>query len=217
VKEDDAATTSLGDDDFLRALQLEMRDEADRLQVESSVDLWFYVYLRRYARFGFFSFGPVTIDVRLIGDVVERTGRHRLPGSVTVYGDDFIKFSVLVADEVHRSGERRVDELHVLLAFARVEDGLPARVFGELGVSREAIDEYVRLARERSRRTGGQGEERLYSPEEAARYLGVRVETVRAWIRSGRLRASRLAGQRVLRITASDLRSVLEPVELGDG
>jgi excisionase family DNA binding protein len=44
-------------------------------------------------------------------------------------------------------------------------------------------------------------------------YLGIRVETVRSWIRSGRLRASRLAGQRVLRIRASDLEAVLEPVE----
>ncbi len=58
--------------------------------------------------------------------------------------------------------------------------------------------------------------ERLYSPEEAATYLGVHVQTIRAWIRTGRLRASRLAGQRALRIRASDLASVLEPVEPGD-
>ncbi|MCK9521100.1 MAG: helix-turn-helix domain-containing protein, partial [Dehalococcoidia bacterium] len=59
-------------------------------------------------------------------------------------------------------------------------------------------------------------DERLYSPEDAAEYLGVHVQTVRAWIRSGRLRASRLAGQRALRIRASDLQSVLEPVTPGD-
>ena len=58
--------------------------------------------------------------------------------------------------------------------------------------------------------------ERLYSPEEAAEYLGVHVQTVRGWIRSGRLRASRLAGQRALRIRASDLLEVLEPIEPGD-
>jgi excisionase family DNA binding protein len=54
--------------------------------------------------------------------------------------------------------------------------------------------------------------EKLYSPEEAAEYLNIHVQTVRAWIRSGRLRARRLAGQRALRITASDLQSVLEPI-----
>ena len=54
----------------------------------------------------------------------------------------------------------------------------------------------------------------IRDPQEAAAYLNVHVQTVRAWIRSGRLRARRLAGQRALRITASDLRSVLEPLEL---
>jgi excisionase family DNA binding protein len=58
--------------------------------------------------------------------------------------------------------------------------------------------------------------EKLYSPEEAAEYLNIHVQTVRAWIRSGRLRARRLAGQRALRITASDLQSVLEPVSPGE-
>ena len=58
--------------------------------------------------------------------------------------------------------------------------------------------------------------EKLYSPEEAADYLGIHVQTVRGWIRSGRLKASRLTGQRALRIAASDLRSVLEPVEPGE-
>jgi excisionase family DNA binding protein len=58
--------------------------------------------------------------------------------------------------------------------------------------------------------------ERLYSPEEAAEYLGVHVQTVRGWIRSGRLKASRLAGQRALRIRASDLGSILEPVAPGE-
>ena len=35
---------------------------------------------------------------------------------------------------------------------------------------------------------------------------------MRGWIRSGRLKASRLAGQRALRIRATELQSVLEPV-----
>jgi len=56
--------------------------------------------------------------------------------------------------------------------------------------------------------------EKLYSPEEVAAYLSVHVQTVRAWIRSGRLRARRLAGQRALRITAADLQSLLEPLDL---
>jgi excisionase family DNA binding protein len=55
--------------------------------------------------------------------------------------------------------------------------------------------------------------ETLYSPEDVARYLGVHVQTVRGWIRSGRLPARRLAGQRALRIRESDVEAVLEPLD----
>ena len=84
---------------------------------------------------------------------------------------------------------------------------------GELGVAPEQVEEYARAAR-----ASGMDlpPPRLYSPEEAAEYLGIHVQTVRAWIRSGRLKASRLAGQRALRIKSSDLMTVLEPVDAGD-
>ncbi|MCC6381409.1 MAG: helix-turn-helix domain-containing protein [Dehalococcoidia bacterium] len=95
----------------------------------------------------------------------------------------------------------------------RVGEGLPARVFGELGLTPEQVEGYAR--RDAGSPAAATGEH-LYSPEEAAAYLGVHVQTVRGWIRSGRLRASRLAGQRALRIRASDLGSVLEPVEPDD-
>ncbi len=202
----------LGEDDrLLASLQMEATAEADRRAVNVSVDLYFYVFLRRLSRFGYFTFGPLTIDVRLIGDLVERTGVPR-ESELTHYGDDFVRFSRLLADEARRSSQRHIDELHLLLAFMRVAEGLPARVFGELGVSRDQVEEYAK-ARGRSRPSLNQTtEEKLYSPEEAAAYLGVHVQTVRAWIRSGRLKASRLTGQRALRIAASDLHSVLEPV-----
>jgi excisionase family DNA binding protein len=91
----------------------------------------------------------------------------------------------------------------------RWKDGIPGRVFGELGVTPEQVEGFVR-----DRAIQGPAvPEKLYTPEEAADYLGVHIQTVRAWIRAGRLRASRLAGQRALRIRASDLNSVLEPVD----
>jgi excisionase family DNA binding protein len=110
-------------------------------------------------------------------------------------------------EEVRRSGRSRIDELHCLLAFMRTNEGLPARVFGELGVTAEQVEQFAR--------DGGRQPahlEKLYSPEEAAAYLNVHVQTVRGWIKSGRLRAFRLAGQRAFRITASDLLSLLESV-----
>ncbi|MEX0783276.1 MAG: helix-turn-helix domain-containing protein [Dehalococcoidia bacterium] len=181
--------------------------EASRFRT-SNIDVFFLAFLRRVERFGYFTLGPVTIDVRMIEDIVERT---TLPNELDPppFGDDLTRFSRVLMEEVQRSGRRRIDDLHVLLALMRFPEGLPARVFGELGVTPEQVEEYVKSGGEITNRNA----ERLYSPEEAAEYLGVHVQTVRGWIRSGRLKASRLAGQRALRIRASDLGSILEPVD----
>jgi excisionase family DNA binding protein len=187
--------------------------EAHRLNAKAiTLDLFFYVFLRRLSRFGFFSFGPINIDVRLIEDIVEAT-IPRAPGpleTATPMAPDIVPFSNLLMAELNRSGRGRLDELHFLLAFMRCNEGLPGRVFGELGVTPEQVEQF---ASNLSAPAPAPMLEELYSPEEAAAYLNVHVQTVRAWIRSGRLRARRLAGQRALRITASDLQSVLEPLD----
>lgn len=200
------------DDQFLASLGAACHKEAVRLGSSLvTVDIHFLVFLRRFSQFGFFQFGPVCIDVGIIEAAVERSVQRTAPDELVTLGDDVVRFSRLLMGEVQRSGRRRIDELHYLLAFINWNEGLPRRVFGELGVTAEQVE---RFARDRS--ASPAGPERLYSPEEAAEYLGVHVQTVRAWIRSGRLRASRLAGQRALRIRASDLTSVLEPVQPGD-
>lgn len=205
-----------GSDDFLRRFNHALVAEGTRLNSpNSTLDLAFAAFLQLTASFGYFSLGPIHIDVRLIEDLVERTTPRLPPGEppprVPPMSDDYVRFSQALMEEVRRSGRSRVDELHYLLAFMRVNEGLPARVFGELGVTPEQVEQYLRAA-------GVQPSalEKLYSPEEAAEYLNVHVQTVRAWIRSGRLKASRLAGQRALRITASDLSSVLEPLKQGE-
>lgn len=208
-----ATTPNPGEQDgFLAELGLACANEASRLGCpEVTVDLQFLVFLRRFARFGFFQFGPLSIDVRIVEELVERLLPRGAAVQAPGLAEDAIRFSRLLMEEAKRSGTRRIDELVYLLALMHWREGVPGRVFGELGVSPDAV---IRFAWDQ--RTPSTAPERLYSPEEAAQYLGVHVQTVRAWIRSGRLRASRLAGQRALRIRASDLDSVLEPIEPGD-
>jgi excisionase family DNA binding protein len=176
-----------------------------------TADMWLLHFLRQLSRFGYFTFGPISIDVNLIERIVAATTPKRPSGQggPPPMSDDTVAFSRLLMAEMRRSGRARVDELHVLLALMRMKEGLPARVFSELGVTPEQVEAYAR-------NQGQVNLEKLFSPEEAAAYLNVHVQTVRTWIRSGRLRARRLTGQRTLRITASDLQSVLEPLEPGE-
>lgn len=197
---------------FLTDFGLECADAARQMGSDAiTVDLQFLVFLERHARFGYFHFGPISIDVRMIREIVERQPQGRTESRAAM-DDDMVRFSRMLIAEAARSGGRRIDELHYLFAFMRWKEGLPGRVFGELGVTPEQVEAYARSGREPQ----PVQPEKLYSPEEAAEYLGVHVQTVRAWIRSGRLKASRLAGQRALRIRATDLQSVLEPVDPGD-
>ncbi len=201
------------DGNYLEEFQHDLTRLANAYSCDATIDLAFLAFLRRTSRLGYFTAGPVTIDVRLIEDLVERTAvRTSDPPGHHPYGDDYVRFSRVLMDEVNRSGRKRLDDLHLLLAFMRAGEGLPARVFGELGISPEQMEQHLRGEVS----TAPVREERLYSPEDAAAYLGVHVQTVRAWIRAGRLPARRLAGQRALRIRASDLETILEPVEPAD-
>lgn len=177
-----------------------------------SVDFLFYAFLTLYSRFGRFSYGPITIDTRVVEAMMERSYERVRPGEARAGSDESCtRFYRRLAAEMARSGSRTVDELHWLLAFMRTEEGLPARVFGELGVAPESVERYARG--EQSAPRNRSGPERLYTPEEVAEYAGVHVQTVRIWIRSGRLPAHKLAGQRALRIKESDLAAILEPVD----
>jgi excisionase family DNA binding protein len=179
-----------------------------------SPDIEFVAFLRAWSRFGFFVFGPITIDVNIVEDILLRThprgegGPEHPPVS-----ELYVKYTQAVWSTVTRSGTAPTNELHILLTFMRWGEGLPARVFGELGVTPENIEHYVaNLGKAAPPRATA---ERLYSTEEAAEYLGVHPQTVRGWIRSGKLPASRLAGQKSIRIREGDLQAVLEPIEPG--
>jgi excisionase family DNA binding protein len=125
---------------------------------------------------------------------------------------DYIRFGNFGWELMKRTGRRSADELQRLLEFMRWGEGLPLRVFGELGVSAEDVENFVA---ELSSGAAAPAVRRpkLYSTEEAAEYLGVHIQTVRAWIRSGKLPASRLAGQKSIRIREPDLEAVLEPID----
>lgn len=178
----------------------------------STLDMEFLSFLRMHSRLGFFIFGPIAIDLRVVEEQFYASAARGQGGpDHPPTADDLVRFSRTVVQEMRRTGRKDVDELTFLRAFMRTPEGLPGRVFGELGVSVEDVGRYITelsAGRPPERATA----ERLLSTEEAAEYFRVHVQTVRAWIRAGKLPASKLAGQKSIRIKESDLTRVLEPI-----
>lgn len=57
----------------------------------------------------------------------------------------------------------------------------------------------------------------LHTVEEAAELMKVSPDTVREWVRSGRLRASKLAGSKTLRISTDDIMAFYDGPNLPKG
>jgi excisionase family DNA binding protein len=204
----------------VREEAVEIARELGNLPV--NVDMEFLAYLRVLSRFGVFRYGPITIAVSPVEELFwreyEARRRSDLPAwdvvdrGLSSTTDEMHEFFSRAWGEGRRSGRRSVNELDYLLTFMAWETGIPRRVFSELGVTPERVRAFAAGEGAASTEPAAGPIERLYSPEEAAQYFGVRVETVRSWIRSGRLPASRLAGFKSLRIRASDLATVLDPI-----
>src|SRR2546423_2803801 len=107
-------------DNLVTELGRQVGVEVDELGAASAnLDIYFLAYLRRLSRFGYFSFGPIHIDVGVIEDIVRRTTPLAEPGTKGSHGwseeFDFVDYSRRLMAEVQRSGRRRIDELHYLL------------------------------------------------------------------------------------------------------
>src|SRR6185312_850859 len=110
---------------FLETFNAAVVSESRRLNSGTvTLDIVFLVFLRLMSRFGFFSFGPIVVDVRLLEDLVDATvvRRNIAPDEsyVPSIGEDYAHFSQRLMEEVRRSGRSRIDELHFLLAFMKV-------------------------------------------------------------------------------------------------
>jgi excisionase family DNA binding protein len=132
---------------------------------------------------------------------------------------------------VARAERVPVSATHLLVAYDDVDDGLMGALKQRHGVDaagwRAAMARYtasqgeVARAAEIARASGAARPELirkdLLSPEESAELLGVHTQTIRGYIRSGKLPALRVAGERAIRIRREDLLALLEPLVPEDG
>jgi len=171
--------------------------------------------LQAISRFGIAQLGPWTIDVEALGvDWLDRPERN---GAKVAYSQAVVDILDLAA-RIARSDDSAIRVEHMLAAFAGEETGLMRELKKEHGITgsawRAAIANLKHSAlAEPTPDSSPRVVRDFLSPEEAAVELGLHVQTVRAYVRSGKLPAHRLAGERAIRIRRKDLEKILEPLQ----
>ena len=173
--------------------------------------------LRAISRFGIATLGPWSLDLETLGVDWVRQPDGPLPK--VAYSLEAVDLFDRAAQIARSSGGTGVSVHHLLAAFAAEEGGLMGelkRAHGIASASWRAAVARIGAGESNGSKlpTGSEkkGAREYLTPEEAAEALGIHVQTMRAYIRSGRLPAFRLAGERAIRILRTDLEKVLEPL-----
>jgi excisionase family DNA binding protein len=185
---------------------------------EITPDELFLGCLRVISQFGIAMFGRWTFDLEALGvDWLENPDRK---GAKPAYSQALVDVFDLAARIAQSDGVApsaiRIDHLLValwsdtgLMAELRRTHGISSAEWRAAAVQLSA----VRQVKEAEAPAEKKESSRDYlSPEQAAEALGLHAQTVRAYIRSGKLPAMRVAGERAIRIRREDLEKVLEPL-----
>ena len=172
--------------------------------------------LRAISRFGIATLGSWNLDLETLG--VDWVSQPEGPRPKVAYSQRAVDLFDRAAQIAKSLGDTGLSVNHLLAAFAAEEDGLMGELKKAHGITsaswraaiaRIGVDEADETKPER---VGSEEKREYLTPEEAAEALGVHVQTLRGYIRSERLPAFRLAGERAIRILRTDLEKVLEPL-----
>jgi len=183
-----------------------------RADTEVSPDDLLLGGLHAVARLGVAHLGTLTIDLSDQPPVpaVEARSVTR-PRYAPATADVFDRASAVARSD----GESKVRLVHLFVALGDSEcaliRALRDRHDFDLAAWRAALATWDSTVRREADPTYLKGP--LMSVEDAAVALGVHQQTVRGYIRSAKLPAYRIAGERAIRVFASDLYGLLEPVE----
>lgn len=175
------------------------------------------------ARFGIVEFGPVALDLARL------ELPYDLPAPDLAVRPRYSAQTAAVFDQAARicraDGGGPLRPLHLLVALGNPELPLMRRVLAALGQDAAG---WRRLLAGIAPPTGPapapsaaaepppRAAADLLSPEQAAAELGVHIQTLRGYIRRGKLAAFRLAGERAIRIRRDDLLGLLaQPIDPG--
>jgi excisionase family DNA binding protein len=168
--------------------------------------------LRSLSQFGIAQMGPWAIDLEALG--VEWLNVPAKNSAKVAYSDAAVKIFDLAAQIAKSNGGGTIGVEHLLAAFAGREDGLMGEICRRNGITSAGWRAAVAiLAVPAAPRVTAAPSNDYLSPEEAAESLGIHVQTLRGYVRSGKLPARRLAGERAIRIRRLDLEKLLEPLQ----
>ncbi|MGD9042412.1 MAG: helix-turn-helix domain-containing protein [Desulfobacterales bacterium] len=184
--------------------------------------------LQVISRFDIVQIGQLTIDLEDFEEI-SRDGFKEDPGNSSSqkvkYSSSANALFEKAACIARKDNSPKVELVHFLVAFADENSGLMVQLKEKYGFSgrewRVALSDWQFFSSEKtlmdSKIAAGAksmvdvSEKQFFSPDEAAEFLGVHVQTIRGYIRTGKLSALRLAGERALRIKREDLLALLEP------
>lgn len=184
--------------------------------------------LRIISRFNIVQIAHLTIDLEDFQGISEdgymdepaNTGNQKVAYSSSA--NELFEKAAYIA---RKDNSQKVEAVHLLVAFADENNGLMAQLKEKYGFSgrdwRVALSDWQSFSSEQTAIDSKNAisakflvdvsEKQFFSPDEAAEFLGVHVQTIRGYIRTGKLPALRLAGERALRIKREELLALLEP------
>lgn len=179
------------------------------------------------ARFGIVKIGPLTIDLEALGEVPDQALADHTDKTQqkVAYGSGAVAVFERAALIARNDNSPNIELIHLLVAFADEQNRLMAQVKEKYAISsmewRSALSQWQPISLKKRQAVSEMGSEikspmefnqkQFFSPDEAAEFLGVHTQTIRGYIRTGKLPALRLAGERALRIQRDDLLALLEP------
>jgi len=199
-----------------------------RKNAEVSRDDLLIGLLQTVARFDIVQIGEITIDLEELEEShpeVSEDDDARADKQKVAYSPKASAVFDRAARIAKRDNSSRIGIVHLLVAFANEDNTVFARLKEKYGVSgvkwRSALSKWqpespAKIAT--SSKVGSEtrspkelNEKMFFTPDEAAVFLDVHPQTIRGYIRTGKLAALRLAGERALRIQRNDLLALLEP------
>jgi excisionase family DNA binding protein len=168
--------------------------------------------LRAVSQLGIAQIGPWAIDLEALE--MDWLDIPKAGPSKVAYSDAAVGLFDRAARIAKAAGAGSMRVAHLLAAFANQETGLMGELKRAYGITspgwRAAL---LRLVEPAPSAAAAEPASDYLSPETAAEALGIHVQTLRGYIRSGKLPARRVAGERAIRIRRSDLETLLEPLE----